>query len=35
MVVSGQSSRGTKTTDTYSLTGFTATKKLIDQTCKK
>ena len=35
MVVSGQSSRGTKTSDTYSLSGFTATKKLIDQTCKK
>ncbi|WP_420402565.1 invasion associated locus B family protein [Nisaea sp.] len=35
MVVTGLSSRGTKTTDTYSLSGFTATKKLIDQTCKK
>lgn len=35
MVVTGVSSRGTKTTDTYSLRGFTATKKLIDRTCKK
>ena len=34
MVVVGYSSRGTRTTDTYSLSGFTATKKLIDRTCK-
>jgi hypothetical protein len=34
MVVSGISGRGTKTTDTYSLSGFTATKKLIDRACK-
>lgn len=33
MVVKGVSSRGTLTTDTYSLSGFTATKKLIDQAC--
>ena len=33
MVVVGVSSRGTKTTDTYSLSGFTATKKLIDRAC--
>lgn len=33
MVVKGTSSRGTLTTDTYSLTGFTATKDLIDQEC--
>jgi hypothetical protein len=33
MVVVGISSRGTKTTDTYSLSGFTATKKLIDRAC--
>jgi hypothetical protein len=34
MVVEGVSSRGTKTTDTYSLSGFTGTKKLIDRACK-
>lgn len=34
MRVQGISSRGTKTTDTYSLSGFTATKKLIDRACK-
>lgn len=34
MVVTGVSARGTKTTDTYSLSGFTATKKLIDRACK-
>jgi hypothetical protein len=34
MEVRGQSSRGTKTNDTYSLNGFTAAKKLIDKTCK-
>lgn len=33
MVVEGISSRGTVTTDTYSLIGFTATKRVIDQTC--
>lgn len=35
MVVKGVSSRGTETTDTYSLIGFTATKKTIDKTCPK
>jgi len=35
MVVVGFSSRGTKTTDTYSLAGFTAMKKRIDKECKK
>ena len=35
MVVSGVSSRGTKTKDIYSLAGFTATKKLIDKACRK
>lgn len=34
MTVVGVSSRGTKTTDTYSLSGFTKTKQLIDKTCK-
>ena len=34
MVVYGISSRGTKTTDTYSLSGFTAMKKRIDKACK-
>jgi len=34
MTVVGESSRGTKTTDTYSLSGFTKTKNLIDRTCK-
>ena len=34
MVVYGTSSRGTKTTDTYSLSGFTAMKKRIDKACK-
>lgn len=35
MIVKGVSSRGTETTDTYSLIGFTATKKIIDKTCPK
>ena len=35
MVVKGMSARGTATTDTYSLIGFTATKKVIDRTCPK
>jgi hypothetical protein len=35
MTVKGMSARGTETTDTYSLIGFTATKKLIDKTCPK
>ena len=35
MTVVGVSSRGTKTTDTYSLRGFTATKKLIDGKCRE
>ena len=34
MTVVGISSRGTKTTDTYSLSGFTKTKAVIDKTCK-
>jgi hypothetical protein len=34
MVVVGISSRGTKTTDTYSLLGFTAMKKRIDMACR-
>jgi len=33
MVVKGTSSRGTLTTDTYSLTGFTAAYKAINQAC--
>ena len=35
MVVKGVSARGTETTDTYSLIGFTATKKAIDTTCPR
>jgi len=34
MLVVGTSSRGTVTTDTYSLSGFTKTKSTIDKTCK-
>ena len=34
MTVVGISSRGTKTTDRYSLAGFTKTKLVIDKTCK-
>ena len=34
MTVIGTSSRGTKTTDTYSLLGFTKVKSVIDKTCK-
>ena len=34
MTVVGTSSRGTRTTDTYSLSGFTKTKNLIDKICK-
>jgi len=34
MTVVGVSSRGTKTTDTYSLAGFTKAKNLMDKTCK-
>ncbi|NQV84617.1 MAG: hypothetical protein HQ494_12445 [Rhodospirillales bacterium] len=34
MVVRGTSSRGTKTTDTYSLKGFTAAWKSINAACK-
>ena len=34
MVVEGVSSRGTVTTDTYSLRGFTATRKMIDKACR-
>ena len=33
MMVIGTSWRGTKTTDTYSLSGFTAAKKAIDRAC--
>jgi hypothetical protein len=34
MVVKGTSSRGTLTTDTYSLAGFTAAYDAIDRACK-
>ena len=34
MVIKGTSSRGTKTTDTYSLKGFTVTFKAINKACK-
>ncbi|MBL4693096.1 MAG: hypothetical protein JKY92_07180 [Magnetovibrio sp.] len=34
MVVRGVSSRGTKTTDTFSLKGFTAAIKFINKACK-
>jgi len=34
MVIKGTSSRGTKTTDTYSLTGFSAAAKAIGTACK-
>ena len=34
MTIVGTSSRGTKATDTYSLSGFTKTKAVIDKTCK-
>ncbi len=34
MIVKGTSSRGTLTTDTYSLTGFTAAYKAINKACK-
>ncbi|MGB0749752.1 MAG: invasion associated locus B family protein [Magnetospiraceae bacterium] len=34
MVVQGTSSRGTLTTDTYSLSGFTAAHKAINAACK-
>ncbi len=34
MDVRGQSARGTKTTDRFSLLGFTAAHRLIDQACK-
>jgi hypothetical protein len=33
MIVRGVSSRGTKTTDTYALTGFTAALNAINQAC--
>ncbi len=33
MVVKGTSSRGTLTTDTYSLTGFSAALQSIDKAC--
>ena len=34
LIVRGVSSRGTKTTDTYSLKGFTAAYKAIGKACK-
>jgi len=34
MTIVGTSSRGTETTDSYSLSGFTKTKSVIDKTCK-
>ena len=34
MTIIGTSNRGTKTTDKYSLSGFTKTKSVIDKTCK-
>lgn len=34
MVIKGTSSRGTKTTDTYSLKGFTAAYRAINKACK-
>ena len=34
MTIVGTSSRGMKTIDTYSLSGFTKTKAVIDKTCK-
>ena len=34
LVVKGTSSRGTKTTDTYSLKGFSAAFKAIGKACK-
>ena len=34
MIVDGVSSKGTKTTDTYSLSGFTKARKAIDKACK-
>ena len=34
LMVTGVSSRGNKTIDVYSLSGFTKTKSVIDKTCK-
>lgn len=34
MIIQGTSSRGTATTDTYSLSGFTAALNAIDKACK-
>ena len=34
MVVNGVSTRGTKTTDTFSLLGFTAAHKAISKACR-
>lgn len=34
MVVTGTSSRGTRTTDTYSLSGFTAASNAVNKRCK-
>ena len=34
MIIRGTSSRGTKTTDTYSLKGFSAAMKAINKACK-
>ncbi len=35
MVIRGQSQRGTKTTDKYSLAGISAAMKAIDSTCRR
>lgn len=35
MIVTGESSRGTATKDTYSLSGFTAAYRAISAKCKK
>jgi hypothetical protein len=33
LVIAGESSRGTKTTDTYSLLGFTAAHRAMTEAC--
>jgi len=33
MVIAGESSRGTQTTDTYSLLGFTAAHEAMNEAC--
>jgi hypothetical protein len=35
MTVKGKSNRGTETTDTYSLSGFTAAKAAMDRACPR